>query len=53
MPDRQFDVGLVLFAGEGLSASHVDPGASIIELGQLGEAVGFDSISFILAESLL
>lgn len=45
MPDRRVDVGLVLFAGEGLSPKHVDPGLSVIELGQRGEAVGFDSIS--------
>lgn len=45
MPDRRVDAGLVLFAGEGLSPSHVDPRASIIELGELGEAVAFDSIA--------
>lgn len=47
MADRPIDVGLLLFTGEGLHPVHVEPGASIVDLGILGEQAGFDSVGVI------
>jgi len=47
MADRPIDVGLLLFTGEGLQPAHVEPGPSIVDLGILGEQVGFDSVGVI------
>ena len=44
---RRIDVGLLVFTGEGLRSTHVEPDLSVLEVGRLGERVGFDSIGVI------
>ncbi|MGB5380584.1 MAG: hypothetical protein WBO25_06240, partial [Acidimicrobiia bacterium] len=44
---RLVDVGLLVFTGEGLRPSHLEPDLSVVDVGILGEHVGFDSIGVI------
>ena len=36
-----------MFTGEGLRPTHLEPELSVVEVGVLGERVGFDSIGVI------
>jgi alkanesulfonate monooxygenase SsuD/methylene tetrahydromethanopterin reductase-like flavin-dependent oxidoreductase (luciferase family) len=44
---RRVDVGLLVFTGEGLRPTHVESEFSVVDVGILGEQVGFDSIGVI------
>ncbi|MGB5731623.1 MAG: LLM class flavin-dependent oxidoreductase [Acidimicrobiia bacterium] len=44
---RLVDVGLLVFTGEGLRPTHLEPDLSVVDVGILGEHVGFDSIGVI------
>lgn len=44
---RLVDVGLLVFTGEGLRSTHIEPDLSVVDAGILGERAGFDSIGVI------
>lgn len=44
---RLVDVGLLVFTGEGLRPTHLEPDLSVVDAGKLAEQVGFDSVGVI------